>query len=194
MSDEVSNKVLASLLVIAIVVSVVGIFFSLGKLGDLGGITGRQVYNNTESSTSNITILGVVGISVTGIIDFGIGITAETQTITVATFPGYNNTAFGFNNCDTNPVCMGIVVENTGNVNANVSVNFSKTSAEFIGGTVPGLAFNSTNGDTLGNQPGCNDLVNSSFLVQPTPGALKKLCGNLSYIDSADKVTFEMIL
>ena len=64
MSDEISNKVLASLLVVAIVVSVVGTFFSLSKLGDLGGITGRQVYNSTESSTSNITILGVVDVIV----------------------------------------------------------------------------------------------------------------------------------
>src|SRR3990172_8470363 len=129
MSNEISNKVLASLLVVAIVVSVVGTFFSLSKLGDLSGITGWQVINNTDSSTSNITILGVVGISVTGTIDFGDGTTAETESIVIATMAGYNNTDFGFNDCTViSGPCPGIVVENTGNVNANVTVNISKSA------------------------------------------------------------------
>src|SRR3989344_3161056 len=124
MSNEISNKVLASLLVVAIVVSVVGTFFSLSKLGDLSGITGRQVINNTESSTANVTILGVVGIAVTGVIDFGDGTTAESSAVVLTTGAANSN---GFNDC-TAANCMGIAVQNTGNVNANIKVNSSKTA------------------------------------------------------------------
>ncbi|MCL6500808.1 MAG: hypothetical protein K6T16_02115, partial [Candidatus Pacearchaeota archaeon] len=56
---DVSNKFLAFLLVIAILVTVIGTWYSLSKVGQLTGITGLQ------TGYVNVTITGKTQINVT---------------------------------------------------------------------------------------------------------------------------------
>lgn len=61
---DVSNKTLVGLLLVAIVVSIVGIFLSLNKLGEMRPITGHQVNNSEGPSYFTGEVLGSIQLEI----------------------------------------------------------------------------------------------------------------------------------
>jgi len=132
---NVSNKFLAFLLVISIVVTLIGTWYSIDKVNKFATLTGF----GTEGYV-NITITNFTSINVTATdCDFGSGYVNAGKLYAVLN-PGDDTgncsaTAYSENwtNASTyNPQCM--VVENDGNYGAIINVSSSKNADTFLGG------------------------------------------------------------
>ncbi len=140
--DKISNKFLVFLLVIAILVTVVGTWYSIDKIGRLEALTGHGTV-----SYVNVTIEGKTSINVTQpYCGFGTGsVTAgyDFATLNQGTSPSpycgdVSDTKGNWTNTSAyDPACM--IVANVGNKNAWVNVSSGKTAANFIGGTSPNV-------------------------------------------------------
>lgn len=182
---DLSNKALALLLLVAIVVSTSGTIITLTKMDQTGSITGRVVENDT--ATTDITIASNLSIVfVQDAIHFGSGT------------PNAGACAMGTNNSGpaTDAECLGfnatvadanLTLENNGNILANVSLNFSANASTFIGGTSPSLQYEVTNGEASS----CTTIMNgSSFQVvdaidEQTPAGAR-VCRTLDFQEASD--------
>ncbi|MCX6709770.1 MAG: hypothetical protein NTV63_02325, partial [Candidatus Woesearchaeota archaeon] len=134
--DDISNNTLATLLVIAIIVSIGGTLISINKLSGMGapGLTGFATTGKV-----NLTVQTTSGISVTQEIDFGTGYANVGTNCTME-----SNLSDG-SRADAD--CLGtnwpsaivdatkrhIMINNTGNQNINVSINASSVATSWIG-------------------------------------------------------------
>jgi len=208
MTDEITNKTLAFLLVGAILVSLFGTFISLSRLNqisDLGlfGITGRAT-----SGTVDLTVTGLQSFDVMTSVDFG---TIQPNITSLWISTNSNNTWANdsglINNCEkaTDP-CQGMVIKNDGNVVLNISFNSTEDAASLIGGAGPLFRFNVRNGNESGatNEDGCSGAIpnNDSGAVwfdvaADTPYVLcnTSTAGTgFNYSEGSDKVTIEFNL
>jgi len=129
---SVSNKALATLLVVGIILSIGATVLSLNMFSGMFGITG--MVTNTTSGYVNASITARTAVNLTKkAVNFGSGYvgmgcnncTVDTQGgITSACCVGITNTGQ-----------TGLVIENTGNTNLQVDINFSKGATAFIGGS-----------------------------------------------------------
>jgi len=135
---EISNKFLAFLLVIAIIVTIVGAWYSVGKVNDLARITGY----GTEGYV-NITINNFTSINVTATdCNFGSGY-VNTGNLFAVLNPGDSSgdcsaTAYSANWTNQtvyNPQCMDVM--NDGNQRIAINVSSTKDADGFLGGTSP---------------------------------------------------------
>ena len=78
MADDINNKTLATLLVVAIIVSIGGTLISLNRLSKFGGI-GVTGFATSGTAKVNLSVTSSTGITVTQAIDFGSGY-ADTAT------------------------------------------------------------------------------------------------------------------
>jgi hypothetical protein len=154
MSDEISNKTLAMLLVVAIVVSLAGTFMSLNKLATLRFpvITGMA----SDTGTADVEIEETSSIVFTvSAIDFGTGHTNGSQASTCSLWSdsgggGYtaadicvNFTGSGYNS---------LQLQNDGNMNLSVNLSVSNDGSTLIGGSGPMFRF-------MGEESGGNPCV-----------------------------------
>ncbi len=192
---EVSNKTLATLLIAAIVVSLVGTLISLNKVDSLLSITGMQTTSDTEQGDVNVTINASAGILIRNNIDFGSGQIPEDQ-INISTDSINGPTTGGFTNCNVGPACAGMDVENVGNVDVELNVSFSLDADAFIGGDLVGgpimeiYGANDSQGVAVGGcfgilNPGSGDIANGTDYT---------LCSNLTDGLNANFVTMEVNL
>jgi hypothetical protein len=130
---EVSNKLIATLLVVTLAVSLAGTMVSLNKVGKLGySITGMAVN----------TTIGIARLYVGALTE----LTNQITTIDWGT--GFVNATFG-SNCTMDsegnltgcvaftPVYEGFLLENTGNKVLSVNYTCDKNASTFINGTDP---------------------------------------------------------
>ncbi len=153
--QEISNRTLATMLVIAIILSLVGTLISLDRIGKLGGVTGLVTVNQTESTgTTTLTVVANAEITLrVETVAFGswrINGSTTTKNCTLAskinlsTNAGNNFTLFEFFNgtgATTGADCIFIStagftqphsfeLENTGNtLFTNVTINASKNGS-----------------------------------------------------------------
>lgn len=140
--DE-TNKTLALLLVAAIIVSLGGTIISLNKLGEmeLAGITGFASTNDTGTVTLSVTDSTQIAFTTTTL-DFGTGFVNGTANCNNCTM--WTNSSIGGENY-SDPCCAGtswpslglesgLWIENQGNTNLSVQLNFTEDASEFIGG------------------------------------------------------------
>ena len=179
---DLSNKALALLLVVAIVVSLSGTLVSLSRMQEMGLLTGRATSNQlgytnfTISSNFSITFINNLipfgsGAMQGGACDMGSNNSPPTND---ANCQGFNATV------DT----QNLTISNNGNVRANVSLNFTENATGFINGTNPAFRYNVYQYEvgscaTLANgtwPPGADALNNSRYLI----------CKNLNYTDASD--------
>ena len=134
MTNEVSNKTLAALLVVAVVVSLGGSLLALNKINAIGP-TARAA---TTSGTTSLNIQSQVIVNVTQTsVDFG------NVTVYGGTYDDYctlDSVAGGVGTCnatatDGTSADGSFVFENIGNVNINVSVKAGASATSFIGST-----------------------------------------------------------
>jgi hypothetical protein len=186
---DLSNKTLAFLLVVAIVISLGGTIISLNRLNQLG-FMGLTLYNT--SGTTNFSLQSSVSIIFrTTLVNFGTGYVNANGTgcdITTNATTGWNTTG----NClggltNTSP----FIIENNGNVNVSLGLNSSANASTFVTGSVPTPLFqwavsnNETNScyGTLSDQTWTN--VNWS-------GGPKTVCTNLSFSDANDTIRLDI--
>jgi hypothetical protein len=159
--DE-TNKTLALLLVAAIVVSLGGTIVSLNKIGQFEGlvdITGRQV-TDTSTGTVQLNLTSDTAITVTrNTIDFGNGyVNSSCDNCTMWTNSTSGGTSYSLGGCCVNEwktvatsgeAMSGLWIQNTGNENLSVNLNFSANATSFIGGdTVNGTCTGVAEDDT----------------------------------------------
>jgi len=149
---EETNKTLALLLVAAIVVSLGGTIVSLNKLGQiqLGALTGRAT--DTSPGYVQLNVTSETTITFTrATINFGNGYVNSTcnnctmNTNSTTSGTNYTNTQCCINEWK-NPgsdkeADTGLWIQNQGNTNLTLNLDFDKTAATFIGGSSPSPEF-----------------------------------------------------
>ena len=135
---DISNKFLAFLLVIAIIVTIVGAWYSIDKVNKLVLITGYGTEGYVNVTIENLTAINVTATDC----NFGSGY------VTNSTAWAILNPGDSSGNCSASPYkanwtntttyapeCM--VVRNDGNMRAGINVSSTKDAAGMIGGTSP---------------------------------------------------------
>ena len=203
--DEISNKTLATLLVVAIVISLAGTFFAMKGITTVTNfISGAQTAS--PSGVAKVNITETVSITLNNpTVDFGNGYRQPTFD---------DNSLCNLTSSAAVPAsCWNVTgtyapqdfqVENDGNVNVNVTINSTTNTSYFsnctgsktYGANTPRYEFAgklATAGGAHGY--GCNttagDLTttNTSFTA-----ANQLLCKNLSATDSADQFNVTIVL
>jgi hypothetical protein len=138
MAKEVSNRTIAVLLVLALAVSIFGTFLSLQRISRLGltGFATTGITNLTIASTKSINV-------VVSNIDFGSGYATDGTICTMesnATGPESNCNGASSSGIDWNERPLAnygghpyFIINNTGNVNTNISANASDDATTWIG-------------------------------------------------------------
>ncbi len=171
MTDEISNKTLAMLLVAAIVVSLGGTLVSLNRLGEVG-VSG---YATQQSGLANLTIESEVGIYLDdALIFFGSGalngsLADSDQAILESNSTNsYPNGTWDWTTADN----FGL--RNTGNVEANVTVTAEDPSVWI--GTNAAAWIAVTNGET-GKSNACTTDLGDDWQTLGTSSVV--VCGEL---------------
>jgi hypothetical protein len=200
MVDEVSNKTLAVLLIVAIAISLGGTLVSLNRLAVLrlggGGITGYASASGT--GTTNISISSSASIKFAiNTLDFGPGAVNNSGSNTICSLASGK----GGGSKDTSARCINFTaaasleslqIENDGTVNLTVNLTSDHAAAAFIGGP-SGLqlfrlscANNETNA-CASPVPGGWATINSSGQM-----VLCGSAGGLGFITTANSLTLNI--
>lgn len=136
--DDISNKTLALLLSVAIVVSLVGIFSA--QKGGIVRISGRA----TDTSTVTFTQESKTAIDVSEAVAWGTGAVSYNKTF--ATLYSNNATAADGN---WTGITQFLKIENIGTTNVSLAIKSSKNSVSFVGGSAatPEFKYNMTDGE-----------------------------------------------
>jgi hypothetical protein len=183
--DEVSNKTLATLLVVAIVISLAGTFFAMRGVSQITNIISGAATSPTGTAKVNITEVTSISLY-QNTVDFGSGyrnativdVNSECNLTTNASMHAcwVNQSAY-----DPNP----FVLENDGNTYVNVTVNSSNVST-FLSGTVLGgtrryqyVPSDSTTGPFAAAEDGCKVAFSKTDWTEfsETPALI---CSNMS--------------
>lgn len=159
MSMEFSNKGLAFLLVVAIVISLGGTIISLNRLNQLG-ITGRAA----DEGTASLELNTVVAVTFTqDSVNFGNG---SVNSTVAGMFCNLTTTGEG----NDSGGCLGalhdaspFIIQNDGNVPVILELKSDKTNATFIGGTNPVFKWKLSDED-----PDVNDSCNGPIYHNDT--------------------------
>jgi hypothetical protein len=181
---DLSNKTLALLLVVTLVVSMSGTLLSLSRLESAGKSQAITTTGNAADQ-GNVTLeinSTASLIFIVRSINFGSGLVNSTGGFDNCTMDSYGNIARP--NCvGFTTVSEGLVVENDGSQNLSVQLRSSESNESLIGGSLgggPRFEWNISNNDTraclvpLFTANGTFVPVNTS-----APGTL--ICGDLNY-------------
>ena len=129
MGEDISNKTLAALLAVAIVISLGGTLVVLK--------TGPSISGHATTGTAQVNITATVELDVlNNSIDFGSG--AVWGNSTSATINSGDEAAGSVANGTWTAITDGqdseFIIRNIGNVDLSITINASKNSTEFIGG------------------------------------------------------------
>ncbi len=161
---DISNKGLALILLVAMVISVGGTIFTLSKLDSYGGSIGYVTVNETGKTNFSITSSLSIRFTDLTVMQFGAGYVNDTipsgncvinSTMDAAAIGAAASGCIGFN---TTISSRNLTIENDGNILANVSFNFTKNATNFIGGTTPSFQFLIKNNET----GSCGTIMNGS--------------------------------
>ena len=180
---DMTNKSLALLLVAAIVISLGGTLISLNKLsqqGLTGLAAGTVVLNVSENMSCTIS----------SNVSFG---TSTAQILTIVNLSTNGSNSNGFNDCTSNDACRGMMINNTGNVNVNVTFKSDVNGTTLLGG--PGASpasfnYSAVNGSNNGALlPGCNSGLKTAWgYVNETTTTI---CTNLTSLSTNNVMTIE---
>lgn len=185
----VSNKFLAGMLVIAMVVSLGSTIMILGKFNSFFTPTGLATSNNTGTTQLQISSLTSVSL-ITSSINFGSGYAnaSTNANCTMNTADGGYETATGscvdFTSLGAN---SSFQLRNDGNNGVSLNVSVDSDAATMIGGTSPLLQFKFAENES-GSCTG-GDAYTSAW-QSITSGTHYRLCpaSNFTYTDSTDQV------
>ncbi|MCD6589879.1 hypothetical protein J7K74_01680 [Candidatus Woesearchaeota archaeon] len=184
---EVSNKTLAALLVLSVLVSLAGMYTAIYRIQRISVIGAAT--SDTATATLNIS-------------------TSQAIQFTVATVDwdtGYVNTTGGYNNCtlytttDPQVGCIGfrdatndpdyvhsLILENVGTALVNVTLNSSTDAATLLGGTNPSIQWKLDY-----NESGsCSALYDTNWDEVNTTAEL--ICEDFNYVDTNDSIKVDL--
>ena len=168
MAEDISNKTLAVLVGLAIIISLAGIMFA-----PKGAITGKA----TDTGTAQLHNLGEIAVTATdSSIDFGTGSVNESGTCTLDSAAGTASAACS----GTGWLPSGkdvFEIQNTGTYDVNITIKAIKSAATWLNGTTPTQQYERLDGVCYGTN---NQSTYASMLTTET-----KLCSNLT----PDKLT-----
>ena len=184
---DMTNKSLALLLVAAIVISLGSTLIGLNKINQ--GTTGLVPGLVQVGIATNLSCTVVTNVS------FGsAGQPNQRENLSTEN----NNVGYGYNDCSTGTNCIGLQVNNTGNVNINVSYQSTANGTGFLGGINDNeqsfltWAKNSSGTGTNNTAPGgCTQGMMSGNPWQVNNTGITILCLNLSYQPNRNLVTME---
>lgn len=180
MVKEISNKSLASLLVIAIAVSVLGTLISLDKISGLHGITGATT--DTKTGGVNVTISSATAVNFSGYagMNFGTGYVNSGSTKCSLSSLGNSGSCTGFS------TKSHWNITNTGNENVNLSVTQTLTEATIGGGATYKFKVAEHGTD-------CKTALRPLAFNTTVPGSSKyTLCNNFTSQDAVDYLLFDI--
>ena len=202
----VSNRNLAFLIIAAVVISLGGTLISLDRLDKLPipGTGQQKGFTGLATGQLNLSISSNAACHIDTNVSFGTsGQPAATYSLTTEK----NNSAGGlttFEDCTEQAGadnCKGLQINNTGNVNINVSFASDSNASTLL---VSQLNLDATdfryfvvNGSNIGNASnGCLNLTNLTAQIERLPlnvvqAANQMICANLSYTDGTDVMHME---
>jgi len=197
--DEISNKTLATLLVVAIVISLAGTFFAMRGVSQVTNIvTGAQV---APTGTAKVNISEQASITlIENTVDFGTGNRKPSVPVNVECNLSSENYTVPdcWNSTGSNYLTSSgdFMIENDGNVYVNVTVNGTPSASFFnscntatiLGGT-PAYEWRSFEPATGG---GCQSGMQASLVgMSATP---VRVCANLTTDGGDDRVNVSITL
>jgi hypothetical protein len=192
MEQDLSNKTLAILLGISVIISLGGLLVFMTKGSDQ--LTGAAI-SPVALARINITTRASINWTV-NFVDWGTGSVNETAQFCVLNTEGQNS----LSNCTNfTTVYEGLRLENDGNRVVSVNLSTNNTPAEFLGGTDPWyqwkLAENET--DVCGNQQGNNCLINATALqyqstYSTVSTAAVEICECMNFRNQNDTINVEL--
>ncbi len=185
MSEDVSNKGLAVLLVLAIVVSIGGTLISLNKMGT--GITGYA--SDDETGTASLEIQSLVQITLTdSSVDFGVCALNSSQVLTYDSNSSNNQSLEDANSQCTYPNGVNDVftLENTGNKDVNLTIKSDTSAASFVNAPSADLKTFAFVG--IDNDGGCVSGLQTSFTNFTAADTDYLLCSNFTTPSTSDEV------
>ena len=179
MAEEISNKTLVGLLVVAIIISLAGTWISLTKINQLGILTGMT----TKEGTATLVITGYAFINISdNTIDFKEGHVNTSSGALFAELWSNGSSVDWTNTSGTHFVEDYLEVDNLGNVNVDLDVNSNVTNETFA-----------CQGQTLGTDCGRFAQPDFGFWTEngTAPGCIGSLEGSSSnptrFNDTNDK-------
>ena len=181
------EKFLSILIILAIMISIAGTFFSINMLNELDdykefftgrGTSGQVNLTITQNLTINV-IQTVINFS-TGFVETGqAGATLNT------TVPEFLDEPANWTNSTLyNP--KPVELRNTGNVNCSVNITSGKDASTFIGGTTPLYQYNGSNKETASGTSCVETETLSDYTEFDTNQQV--VCGNLGSNDNKDEL------
>jgi len=167
MEGDYSNRALAYILLVALLISVAGTLITLNKMSSYGVplISGSAT---SGQGTAQVTMGSTLSISIiTSAIDFGTcRPNVSGQQYTILSSNEINNSGANEGQCTGLATPQNMTIQNEGNSYANVSVNINQ--ANLTGGTINRSIFFTWVNDTALSYAGCYRGANSSFWVNFT--------------------------
>ncbi|MFH0978275.1 MAG: hypothetical protein V1837_03140 [Candidatus Woesearchaeota archaeon] len=163
MYNNVSNKVLASIAVVALFVTVMGTLLSINRITGEGhlAIIGYAVTNETGGNVSfTINDINWINFSQSRC-SWGSGYARKTCKLNTSPYINASGCSSGF----TTTNCAPLQIKNIGNNNCSLNITFKNSSA-FIGGANAKISYKLQNGTgTTNTLPGCTLSTNFSRFV-----------------------------
>ena len=189
---DISNKTLALVLVVALVVSMTGTLLSLNRLQSIGirGITGRA-----GSDQGNVTLTVSSAASLIfriNAINFGSGTINTSAGVNNCTMDSMGNRNAGCASFTT--VTQGLVLENDGNENLSVTMNSTVNSTDFIGGTIEGgplFQWNITNNESTSCKTGL--YAGNGTFVDVNKSQMD-ICSDFVWQDTVDSILVHVLV
>ena len=185
-----SNKSLAFILIASIFLSLVGTLTTLNKINN--GVTGLATGRVNLSVTAGAECQVMTNIS------FGDSGAMDDDSYILST--NRSHSANGFSkNCLTDITCSGLVINNTGNVDLNVTLNSSAAAVAFLGGPQAVSAdfqyqIHNGTGDLSNFEPGCAQNGSATIWYNnwaDVSTSATLICANLTALPNNQLITAE---
>jgi hypothetical protein len=204
MVDEISNKTLAVLLIVAIAISLGGTLVSINRLSSVmrlpGGITGYASASST--GTTNVTITSSASIRFSrNNLDFGVGAVNSTGGNQLCSLASSSTGG----SKDTNARCINFTaagsmnslqIENDGTNNLTVNLTSTQNAAGFVGGpaVIEQFRYTVTNNESNSCATPLPATWTAVTIVGSGQMAVCQSAGGLGFIGSANSLNLDFNL
>ena len=193
----VSNRTLALFIIGTVIISLGGTLLSLNKLQELEELQKRWIPPRqlTGLATGKVELNITTNMSCR--IDTNVSFGNGGQPTSTNTLSSDKANTGNFNDCTSGTDCVGLQINNTGNVDINVTLVSDKNGSTLLAGQTGAdntdFQYNIRNGTATssgdGTQQGCKNIQNAGWASVPT--TTTTICTNLTFTDSNDMMTTE---
>ena len=190
--EEVSNRTIAGLLVVAMVISLTGTFFSLSKLDMLQKDSGFTGFGINPNATASLEIGDVTSIDFLVVsVDWGAGSVNSTDNVfcnlTTLNYSsgGYSSACVDF--AGTQPGML--VLKNDGNRHVSVTLTTNASSAAWLGDSSGAIYFEAYDNNT---NPCKSGRAGLNTLIPATPSTAT-VCTNFTFTAGEDQLNIPLL-